>query len=233
MRAVSVPRRLAVDCAVRIPLPIALQLHSSGCRTVFRYIDRVPFDGVADDRWPINLTTAELAELLQAELCVSLVQYYSTSYASTGRGVRLSRAYGEEMGEIAAGNARALGAPEGVTLWCDAEGWTELPSVSAALQFLDGWSYRATQLGYGCGLYVGSGLGNKRAGWITGRQLYERPRFTAYWRAASIVPQIPRRGWTVAQSTETTFKGLPIDHNMVMLDHRARRARDRFFVIGA
>lgn len=232
IRTARAPRFAAVDCATRVSREQADQLYAAGYRTIFRYLDRIVSDPEHDDRWPINLTRGELADLLDAGLYVSLVQYYSTGYESTAKGKKFSRAYGEKAGEAAATNARNLGIPAGVTLWCDLEFCADATPDMIA-DYLDGWSHKVVTVspGYSAGLYVGSNLGSQATGYMTGAALYKRPRFRAYWRAASIIPQIPNRGWTVIQGCPIKLFGLDLDQDMIALDHRARSDRDRFMVV--
>ncbi len=230
MRVSFAPRFAAVDTAVRVSREQAQSLYRAGYRTVFRYVDRIESNPAHDDRWPINLTHDELKDLLDAGLCVSLVQYYSTGYESTARGARFSLAYGESAGRIAAINAQRLGTPAGVTIFCDLEACA-LATPDMIEEYCNGWSHAVVNCGYAAGLYVGAGLGSQDTGWMTGKRLYALPRFRAYWRAASIVPQVPTRGWTVIQGCEIKIAGLQVDQDMIALDHRARRSRDRFMVI--
>jgi len=231
-RTARAPRFAAVDCATRVSREQADQLYAAGYRTIFRYLDRVISDPDVDDRWPINLTRPELADLLDAGLYVSLVQYYSTAYESTDKGKKFSRAYGERIGNAAATNARNLGIPAGVTIWCDLEFCADATPEMIS-DYLDGWSSQVVVVspGFDPGMYVGSNLGSHDTGYMTGSALYMRPRFRSYWRAASIVPQIPNRGWTAVQGLPIKLFGLELDQNMIALDHRARSDRDRFLVV--
>ena len=230
MRMARAPRFAAVDTAVRVTPEQAGALYKSGYRTVFRYVDRVLSDPDEDTRWPINLTRPELEDLLGAGLCVGLVQYFSTRYESTANGAKFSVSYGERMGEAAALNARRLGIPDGVTIFNDLEA-CEYASADMVRDYCDGWSHKLTLLGYAAGLYVGSGIGGSVAGYTSGSTLYGMPRYRAYWRAASIVPQIPNRGWTVIQGCEISIHGLACDQDIIALDHRSRSSRDRFMVV--
>jgi hypothetical protein len=230
MRTARAPRYAAIDCAQRISREQAQQIYRAGYRTVFRYVDRVASDPEHDDRWPINLTRSELYDLLSAGLRVSLVQYFSTSYESTSSGRRYSREYGRRMGEAAAANARALGIPPQVTIWNDLEGCPDA-TPAMVIDYCNGWSEAVLLAGYLPGLYVGSGLGSRETGYVSGEVLYGLPRYRAYWRAASIVPQVPVRGWTVVQGCQLKAFGLTLDQDLIALDHKAKSDRDRFLVV--
>ena len=55
-------------------------------------------------------------------------------------------------------------------------------------------------------MYVGAGLGSQATGYVRGEQLYNLPYYRSYWRAASVVPELPTRGWCVTQGNEQTMK---------------------------
>jgi hypothetical protein len=233
MRTARAPRFAAVDASTIITREQAEFLYYAGYRTIFRYLDRIVSDPDKDDTWPYNLIRSELDMLLDVGLYVSPVQYFSTPQSSTKQGAMYSRAYGETVGKAAALNAKALGVPTGVTIWCDLE---ECPRASPQMitDYLNGWSEAVsfTSPGYACGLYVGANLGSPAAGgYYSGTQLYKLPRFRAYWRAASLVPQVPNRGWTVIQGLQIKIGGVMVDQNMIALDHRATSSRDRFLVV--
>jgi hypothetical protein len=230
MRTARAPRFAAFDASVALTAEQAAAFYAAGYRTVFRYVDRVISDPDKDDRWPYNLTRKELDILLDAGLYVSIVQYFSCSYESTRAGKRYSTAYGGKAGEIAAVNAGALGIPQGVTIWNDLEGCPDA-TPDMIEDYCNGWSEAIVSHGYAPGLYVGSGLGSQATGYMVGSRLYALPRYRAYWRAASLVPQIPNRGYTVTQGCEITIAGVRVDQDMIALDHRAKSSRDRFLVV--
>lgn len=233
MIAAPMRRLLAFDCAAAVDAKQAKKLYAAAYRTAIRYVDRVQADPDNDDRWPYNLTRSELAVLLKAGFDVSLVQYYSTAYESTRKGARIDRAYGERMGAVAAYNAAQLGAPEGVTIWVDAEHWPKLRSLKHARDYLIAWAQAVLTRGYEPGIYVGPNLGNERVGWLTGGDLYGLPHYRAYWRGANACPQLPRRGWTMAQMVPVDVFGLQVDQDWIGLDHKWQATRHRFRVIRA
>jgi hypothetical protein len=231
LKVAPMRRGLAVDSATAPTQEQAQALYDLGVRTWFRYVDRVPQDPDTDNRWPINLTRPELAMLLGIGFDVGLVQYYSTGYESQLRGERICGAYGEQLGAVASANARALGVPPGITIFCDAEDWIRLRSKLHGEQFLRRWMASNEAAGDEGGLYHGANLGNERAGWLTGQQLYDLPHVRAYWSACGDVPQIPRRGHTITQSPPVKVKGLEVDFNTVRLDALHLSSRYRFKVI--
>jgi hypothetical protein len=224
---------------------LAAAVYAVGVRTVFRYLDRVK--DITTGRLHANLTPHELDVLLDAGLCVSPVQYYSTGYASQAKGKKLSADYGAEMGQVACSNALALGVPQGVTLWRDLE---DVPNATpdAIIADCKAWGRVVVNHGFEAGLYVGAGLGSQETGYLRGEQLWELPYYRSYWRAASVVPQLPKRGWCVIQGNEQTMKlqcgdkvrELHVDFDMIALDHRYQADRHRgdespgrFMAIGA
>ena len=211
---------------------MAAALFAVGVRTVFRYLDRVK--DVTTGRLHANLTPHELDVLLDAGLRVSPVQYYSCRYESTAKGKRFSADYGADIGQVAAANALSLGVPQGVTLWCDLE---DVPDATPEMvvAYCKAWGKSVVGHGYEAGLYVGGGLGSQATGYVRGEQLYSLPYYRSYWRAASVVPELPTRGWAVTQGSEQTMKlacesgvrELHVDFDMIALDHRYQADRAR------
>lgn len=245
MRASRAPRSLALDTVQIADAEIAAALYAIGVRTVFRYLDRIK--DVTTGRLNANLTPHELDVWLDAGLRVSPVQYYSTGYETQRKGARLCAEYGAKLGKVAAANALSLGVPQGVTLWRDLE---DVPNATPAqiVEDCKAWGKSVVSHGFEAGLYVGAGLGSQATGYVRGEQLYDLPYYRSYWRAASVVPELPTRGWCVIQGSEQTIKlqcesgarDYHVDFDMVALDHRyqADRARGdespgRFLAISA
>ena len=212
----------AFDTSNYVTPEMAARFFEAHYRTVFRYVklSRRVYD--TPQTWPVSLSRQELRELVDAGFMVSLVQFLVSEAAGGGRGAENGKRYGDAAGW----NAKELGAPAGITVWCDAEGW-ENQSRDDILAYLNAWAKACSSYGYRPGLYVGSGLPG-----ITPEDLWGLPGFSAYWRAASIVPQVLNRGWTVAQMCEMKVFGLGIDADWIGLDHKARGWSDIFRVIG-
>lgn len=218
------PRALGFDASTYVDLCSACHLMKAGYRTAFRYVrwDRRVKD-TPDSNWPISLSKLELKQLVyDVGFKVSLVQFAVSESQGGGRG----EANGKRYGDAAGYNARELGTPEGITVWCDAENWTN-QSRADIIEYLNGWADGCATYGYKPGLYVGSGLPG-----VTGDDLWSLPGYTAYWRAASIVSQVPNRGWTVSQGVQIEVYGTNIDQDMISLDHRATSKDSIFKVIG-
>jgi hypothetical protein len=228
MRLAQAPRALACDTITALDAELAAALYAIGVRTVFRYLDRV--EDTTRGSMGTNLTTVELQILVDAGLCVSPVQYYSTRYESQAAGRRLSADYGARIGGNAAANALALGVPHGATLWCDLEDVPEA-TPSQVIAHCTAWGHAVAMVGYECGLYYGAGLGSQATGYVTGDQLYSLPYFRSYWRAASVVPEVPTRGPCVIQGSEQTIRlgarELRVDYDMIALDYQYQADRAR------
>lgn len=221
-KAIKVPLQVGFDASTYVKPETAKKFLEAGYHTAFRYVKRKRKVYDTPQTWPVSLSHQELAELTDAGLAVSLVQFSVDEVRGGGNGYD----NGHKMGDAAGWNAWELGAPQGITVWCDAEGW-ENQTRQGILEYLQGWSDACKSYGYVPGLYVGSGLPG-----VTGDDLWQLPGYKAYWRAAAIVPQVPNRGWTVIQSMQTNVFSQPIDQDIICLDHKARRASDRFLVIG-
>ena len=217
-----VPLQLGFDASTYIGPESAERFLEAGYATAFRYVKRRRRVYDTPQTWPVSLSHQELRELTDVGMMVSLVQFVVPEVSGGGGG----RENGKRLGDAAGWNAQQLGAPAGITVWCDAEGWGDR-SRADILAYLDGWAEVCSGYGYRPGLYVGAGLPG-----VTGEDLWKRPGYTAYWRAASIVPQVPNRGWTVIQGMQQKVFGETIDQDMIALDHKASRATDRFKVIG-
>lgn len=241
MRLRKAPRGLACDTITPINAEMAAALVKRDVRTIFRYLDRV--EDISRGQMGTNLTRTELGILLDAGLCVSPVQYYSTGYASQCRGSALCTAYGIRLGRIAAANACALGIPEGCLIWRDLEAVPRATPRGVTADLI-GWARGAASGGYDSGLYYGSGLGSAATDYVTGEDLWALPYYRSYWRAASVVPQVPNRGPCVTQGLEQTIRLgselVTVDYDLIALDCRYQQDRQagdrspgRFMVVSA
>jgi hypothetical protein len=216
MRAKNVPRGLGFDASVYVdPCTVGL-FKCSGYKFRVGYVNRqVHVNDQPDPNWPVSISKQELREHLRADMPVSLVQFFN------GNGNYLKPGYGTQVGTAAATNAQLLGAPKGITLWVDAEWSKNLPSEAQVWQYLNEWSAPVQAAGYEPGIYVGSGqpLGSDA--------LYGLPRYTHYWRAASIVPNVRTRGYQMIQGMPQKVHGVEIDPDIAALDHLG----DRFKII--
>ena len=124
-------------------------------------------------------------------------------------------------GANAAFNARALGAPSSVTLWCDVE-WSSASAPTdpqPVLDYINAWAAQVVAGGYRAGLYVGPNVP------VDGKSLYyDLPKITGYWKAASKTSWVAERGFQIIQGLSfTTAEGLDIDPDMAAYDGRGDR----------
>ncbi len=187
MRRAKAERVIGFDASTYVDPIFARWMLERGYEFVVRYIrlDR-RVNTTPDAGWPVSLSHAELAELLEVGLKVSLVQF---------PGGRPSAEKGHRHGDAAGHNACALGARKGTTVWCDCE--YDNDYAKADIQaYLNAWS--AAVVGHGCapGLYVGPGIN------LDADDLYALPRFRSYWKSASWVPFPAVRGVQMIQTCE-------------------------------
>jgi hypothetical protein len=253
-RARRVKRQAAFDASVYVNPAMVEKLLEAGYRTRFGYVHyrkSVKDEASDPNHWPEMMSKQELREHVELGMDVSLVQRIVPE--SIGGGLDYSS--GKRFGDAAGWNARELGAPEGITVWCDVEGF-EYRSPEQILDWCRGWYAGAIKHKVDPNGYFGMGLGNDKDGYITPEQLYHRLPFWKYWRAASAGPEVKRRGYCVVQGTqigdprdirnnpgifpgtEGYPHGLIIDQDMVCLDHlyfedRKARGRNRFLVVSA
>ncbi|MHC4891156.1 MAG: glycoside hydrolase domain-containing protein [Planctomycetota bacterium] len=208
MKAKRAPRRLGFDTVSYVSKRKAKAFVKSGYCYSIRYIRR---DKHVNDRpdlshWSVSLSKRELEEHLSAGLYVAPVQYGSWHKYPT-------KELGEKAGSAAGFNAKTLGLPGGVTIWCDSE-WKTKPAAKDVIDYLNVWSYRVMEYGYAPGLYVGPGTN------LSPTQLYEELILRHYWKSASIVPWPDKRGYQMIQGTQLKVHGILIDQDMTCIDNK-------------
>jgi hypothetical protein len=161
------------DANTHLSAAVAALFVDAGYRFAVRYVRR-------DTPHSYDLSAGELIDLLRAGLGIMVVQHVAPpGWHPTGP---LGHAYGA----IAAAEARSVGVPRGVTVWCDLEGVG--PGVPAAevILYCNLWHEAVLAAGYAPGLYVGDSCG------LSAEQLYRRLRFTRYWGAYNLnADQVP------------------------------------------
>ena len=200
MRVASPGRMLGIDSSHAISAELADWL-ANGCDIkigfVMRYLRRRRrVDDEPRSKWPVFLSRSELDGLHKADLMVGLTQTF------VGRDM-LSEYHGERAGDAAAWNARTIGAPPKVTVYCDAE-WGAARSRQADRRgYLRGWprGAHAVQRARSRGMYVGSNIG------LTGAELYAMQGYHRYWKSLSVVPWVYPRGYCLLQSWEHVLLG--------------------------
>ena len=141
------------------------------------------------------LTPAELADTLAAGLQVGFVTY-ALEFDPAHTLARL----------------KALGAPQGVTVWIDVEG-SSLEGLDIIAK-VNAWAAAVQNAGYEAGIYVGAGCP------LSPAQL-QALAVTRYWHSVSRVPE-PSRGMCMEQITpdEVFVCGVKVDVNVVKPDYR-------------
>jgi len=186
----------------------AAAFHRQGYRFCVRYVRR-------DKPHASALSAKEAKSLLSAGIGLMLVQYVEsdTSWIPSG-------AKGATNGSVAASEAAKLGAPWGITVWCDLEGVKPGTSAQKVIDYCNRWHLAVSSAGYVPGLYVGY-----RAG-LAPTQLYRALRFTHYWGAFNLnADQAPLvRGLQMKQSLRgqsDTVPGVAIDFQVDAIKHDA------------
>lgn len=108
---------------------------------------------------------------------------------------------------------RALGIPQGVTVWLDVEGVNlDAPSIIGKINT---WAAAVNGAGFEAGLYIGAGMP------LTDDQLYALPLIKRYWHSVSRVPDPKVRGCCVRQIRPNDVQptGLDIDVDIAEPDY--------------
>lgn len=155
------------DCNTRVAPAIAKKFVDHGYKFVVRYVRR-------STKHDYDLSVSELVGLLQAGLAVMVVQHVAAE------GWMPTETLGRSYGAIAAEEARAVGIPQGVTIWCDLEGVLDAAAPASIIRFCNAWYDAVRVAGFDAGLYVGYGCG------LTSRQLYYSLRFRRFWSAYNL-----------------------------------------------
>jgi hypothetical protein len=187
------------DTDTALTASTAACLFAAGFRFCVRYVS-------PGSPSPQDLTFAEGGVILRAGLALMAVQHVR------GMGWRPSQQSGQADGANAAANARSAGIPPDVTVWLDLEGINASEAASGVSAYAEDWFHSVQTAGYVPGLYAGAGA------ILDGQQLMALP-FQHYWRSASVVPEIPGRGYQMLQSQPVLFQSAPcIDIDFLQQD---------------
>jgi hypothetical protein len=161
------------DANTRVSAASARAFWDAGYRFAVRYVRR-------SAPHAYDLSVAELVDLLKSGLGVMVVQHVAAE------GWHPDQQLGESYGAVAAEEARAVGIPRGVMIWCDLEGVSRQSTPASVIQFCNAW-YDAVRLaGFDAGLYVGYGCR------LTAQQLYWKLKFRRFWSAYNLdADQVP------------------------------------------
>jgi hypothetical protein len=170
----------ALDLATVAPLPAGAKgfdttaaldaatvaaFRKRGYDFVVRYIRR-------DKGHIYDLTAAEVETILAGDLALSVVQYVESANSWTP-----SQEKGAQFGKTAADSCKAIGLPNGMTVWCDLEGVALGVDAKIVVGYCRAWYLQLANAGYAPGLYIG---------WhsvLSGPDFYRELPFTRYWAA--------------------------------------------------
>lgn len=183
-----------------ISAAVAAELKARGIAGAIRYLSRSTPQQRGD------LSAAEAQAIRAAGLGLCAVQHVAAP-----RRWLPSAERGMVYGAAAVANARACGLPPGVTLALDLEDPAPC-APEAVIAYVNAWERQIAAGGFEPMLYVGPNC------LLDGEQLYWDLRVALYWRSASRVPDIPMRGYAMAQSLPRTLAGIAVDLDTVIGD---------------
>ncbi len=190
------------DCNTILTAETAERFYGDGYRFCVRYVSR-------QDRERSNdLTAGEATDILGAGLALMPVQHVSASGWMPGQSL------GTTYGTDAAANAKSVGFPPGVNVWCDLEGVSSDATAQDVIDYCNAWYDAVHSAAYVPGLYVGANS------ILTGDQLYHDLEFAHYWRSESRVPTVAVRGYQMIQKyrSEPVY-GIGIDEDTTQDDN--------------
>jgi hypothetical protein len=200
MKVANAGRGLVVDAPFRITVELAKWMRST--LQVQGFIRCLPHAEGWHPDWLDLLSADELNQLTDAGFGVTGYQIYS------GRR-QTSEAQGRAAGEAMVEHCKAIGLPDGVTLWCDCESFRDSADVAG---YIAGWRARASFHTDSRGVYMGSNfrLPNMQANSDAreqGERLWDLVGINAYWASMSQVYTPSVRGICVDQAWEYVLHG--------------------------
>lgn len=199
----AAPGLLGFDTATIVSSSVAASFKSSGYAFCVRYLSRGTTQGSGD------LSNAEALGILNAGLALMAVQHVRMP------GWTPTAALGTQDGTNGANNAKSIGLPTGMNIWCDLEGVADDTTAQAVIDYCQAWYTAVKAAGYVPGLYVGA------AAVLTSQQLYSNLSFQHYWRSLSTVPDVAVRGYQLKQAyVAGTVHGIGIDSDTTMNDNK-------------
>jgi hypothetical protein len=171
------------DANTPISAQAAADFYAAGYRFCLRYVGRTQMA-------THDLSTQEAETILAAGLALMPVQHVLNP------GWQPTQALGAEYGANAAMFAQQIGFPAGVNVWCDLESVSTSSPASDVIAYCNAWYDGVAAAGYVPGIYIGYEPG------LTGTQLYNDLKFSAYWAAYNVdgVSTPHPRGWQLVQS---------------------------------
>lgn len=172
---------LGFDTDTKLTAKSAQAFVAAGYQFVVRYLTR------GTSEYEGDLTEDETDLILDSGLALMAVQHPSEP------GWLPTEELGESWGQYAAGVARAVGLPAGVTIWLDLEEVGPTSTSVEVEEFCNAWFAAVTVGGYRTGLYVGAGCG------LDATRLYRGLSTQRYWKSGSDVPDVDQRGYCMVQ----------------------------------
>lgn len=200
MRVANAGRGLVIDAPFRITVELAKWFRSTLC--VNGFVRCMPHaDGWAPD-WLDLLSAEELNEITAAGFGVGGYQIFRGSRQVTAE-------HGRAAGDALVEHARAIGLPDGVTLWCDCEAFRDNADVAG---YIDAWQVRASYATDSKGVYCGSGfrlpdMSATSDAAVQGERLWGLLGITRYWLSMSRVYTPSVRGPCLDQVWEYVLHG--------------------------
>jgi hypothetical protein len=181
------------DANLTITPSVAAAFHSHGYRFCVRYVRR-------EQPHAADLTAQEAGNLLDAGLGLMIVQHVESETSWTPTSDK-----GAAYGATAAAEAEKIGAPSGVTVWCDLEGVAVQTPAEQIVEYCNQWHSAVAAAGYVPGLYVGYHAG------LNQTQLYRSLRFGHYWGAYNLnADEAPAvRGLQMKQAARKPLDAVP------------------------
>lgn len=160
----------------------AQAFYSRGFRFCVRYLTR--YSNTED---PNDLSRGEAEMILNSGLALMAVQHVARPNWIPDAGL------GQTYGERAAKHAGSAGLPPGVNIWLDLEGVRGDVPRSDVIGYCNAWFDAVSGAGYATGIYVGDRIV------ISPDDLYWNLKTKHYWKSGSNVPDVPNRGYQLAQ----------------------------------
>ncbi len=199
--ATARPGAQGFDSDTELSADIAAALSRTGFCFAIRYLSR----GVGQSSG--DLSMEEARTILASGLGLMAVQHCSAA------GWAATASLGSSYGRAAALNASSIGLPPGLSVWLDLEGVAPYVTAAETIAYCNAWAAQVEAQGFSPGIYVGANQP------LSGDDLYWRLRITRYWRSASTVPDIPYRGYCMAQAlAPSPVDGIAIDRDVIMAD---------------
>ncbi len=192
------------DCNVKLSYDKARELRQAGFDFAMRYVGRLK-------QASFDIDKQELQDILRAGLAVGIVQH------CPGKpGILPSKELGIEYGKNAALFSEQAGYKIGCIVYLDLE------DVNAdyknrqtnIIAYCNAWHDEVKKAGYLPGIYIGFNT------FLTGEQLYNKLKFTQYWKSFSNVPDVAVRGYSMFQKVQEVICGITLDTDEAMPDNK-------------